>query len=177
MRYKVRDIGPEGLDVRVPLPADFLAAEVANPDVRPAAQGLALDGRLQDAGDAYLLRGKLRGGVVVPCGRCLEPATIALDVPILVSFVEKREGHAQDDDDNDLDAADVATFEDGVIDLGPELHDQLLLALPMSPLCRPDCAGLCPVCGGNRNQTPCACETKERATASKWTAALAKLKS
>ena len=39
------------------------------------------------------------------------------------------------------------------------LETETTLALPMKPLCREDCRGLCPVCGGNRNVTACACET------------------
>jgi uncharacterized protein len=68
------------------------------------------------------------------------------------------------------------TFSGGVIDLTAELRDELLLALPPSPLCREECAGLCPVCGGNRNATPCECAERERIRSGKF-AALAKLKS
>jgi uncharacterized protein len=48
---------------------------------------------------------------------------------------------------------------DGVtLDLRPPVHDNVLLAFPVQPLCRPDCAGLCQVCGGNRNEVPCTCQ-------------------
>ena len=52
----------------------------------------------------------------------------------------------------------------------------ILLAVPVSALCSPSCQGLCPVCGGNRNLTPCDCEERQRQGESKF-AALAKLKS
>lgn len=45
---------------------------------------------------------------------------------------------------------------DGMIDLGPVVHDELSLALPPDPLCRPDCLGLCVECGAYLNTDPCA---------------------
>lgn len=45
--------------------------------------------------------------------------------------------------------------EDGIIDLEPLVREYILLASPIGPLCRPDCKGLCPVCGENRNDTDC----------------------
>ena len=44
------------------------------------------------------------------------------------------------------------------IDLGPVAREAVLLDAPATPLCRPDCAGLCPVCGVNRNETACSCD-------------------
>ena len=45
--------------------------------------------------------------------------------------------------------------ESGIIDLAPVLRDYILLEIPISPLCRPDCKGLCPICGNNLNETTC----------------------
>jgi uncharacterized protein len=45
--------------------------------------------------------------------------------------------------------------EDGHIDLAPLVREYALLAVPITPLCRPDCKGLCPVCGENQNETTC----------------------
>ncbi|MGI8518557.1 MAG: YceD family protein [Acidimicrobiia bacterium] len=45
---------------------------------------------------------------------------------------------------------------DGMIDLGPVVHDEVSLALPADPVCRPDCLGLCVECGADLNTDPCA---------------------
>jgi len=45
--------------------------------------------------------------------------------------------------------------ETGVIDLAPVLREYVLLEIPISPLCRPDCKGLCPICGNNVNESTC----------------------
>jgi uncharacterized protein len=55
------------------------------------------------------------------------------------------------------DELDTAFYQDGVIDLGQLVREQILLLLPMKPLCKESCAGLCPVCGTNLNTGSCAC--------------------
>ena len=45
--------------------------------------------------------------------------------------------------------------ETGVIDLAPVLREYILLEIPISPLCQPDCKGLCPICGNNLNESTC----------------------
>lgn len=169
MKFKVKDIGDEGLEVRVPVTAAWLAAECPDLDARPADDGLTLAGRLEKSGDDFLLRGHLRGGLLTTCGRCLEPARVDVDTEVVVNYVE-----AEDDDEDpfgdDDDGGDILTYHDGIIDLGGEIRDEVLLAIPIGPVCRPDCAGICPVCGGNRNTVPCDCVERQRQAQSKLSA-------
>jgi len=168
MRYRTKDIGDAGLDVQVPITAAWLATECPGIEVEPGPKGLALGGRLERSGESYLLRGQLRGSLGTACSRCLEAATIELDLPVVVSYEERDEdaGESAGDDED----GDVRSFTGGEIDLAPELRDEILLAMPIGPLCRPDCAGICSVCGGNRNNTPCDCEAKQRMASSKLSA-------
>lgn len=179
MRYKTKDIGDEGLDVRVPVTAAWLGAEVPDLDLAPGPDGVTLTGRLERTGeDSFLLRGDLRGALQTPCARCLEGALVPLEIPVTVSYVETDEapgkgkpGAAADEDEAEGDDdGDILTFSGGVIDLGGELRDEILLALPIGPLCRLDCAGICSVCGGNRNANPCDCEERQRQESSKFSA-------
>jgi uncharacterized protein len=167
MRYRTKDIGDSGLEVQVPITAAWLGTECPGVDAQPDAAGLTLKARLEHSGDSYLLRGDLRGTLVTPCARCLEQAEVALDVPIIVSYEERDEDEEAEDDDEE---GDVRFFSGGQIDLGPELRDEIILAMPFGPLCRPDCAGICSVCGGNRNANPCDCEEKQRAAGIKLSA-------
>jgi uncharacterized protein len=177
MQFKVKDIGAQGVDVDLPVTAAWMSAQCPDLDAQPGAAGLSFRGRLEQSGQDYLLRGDLRGSLSTACSRCLEPAELPLDVPVSVVYVEKEGGPSDDDDEPDtLDAPDVLTFEDGIIDLAPEVRDEILLALPVSVLCRPECAGLCPVCGGNRNVKACDCVEREGAKVSRL-AGLAKFKS
>ena len=88
-----------------------------------------------------------------------------------VSFVERDDGENVEDEDAE---DDVVSFQNGVIDLSRPIRDEILLAVPMTAICRPDCAGICPVCGCNRNLTPCDCEKLALATSK--LGALAKFK-
>ena len=171
MRYKIKDIGEAGIDVRVDVTSAWLSAECPDSPVSLSPAGVRLEGRLDPAGQGYLLRGNLRGELKVPCARCLEPAPVAIEAPVAVSFVEKAEGA---DDEEAEQQEDVVLFEHGVIDVGGCIRDEILLAVPMSAICREDCAGICPSCGRNRNLTPCDCE--KRAIDTSKFAALAKIK-
>jgi uncharacterized metal-binding protein YceD (DUF177 family) len=167
MRYRIKDIGDAGLEVQAPITAAWLATSCPGVDVEPAPEGLAFTGRIDRSGESYLLRGDLRGKVITPCGRCLEPAVVDLDLPLIVSYEERDEDEEVEDDEED---GEVRAFSGGEIDLAPELRDEILLAMPIGPVCRPDCAGICSVCGGNRNVTACDCEEKQRMASSKLSA-------
>jgi uncharacterized protein len=92
-------------------------------------------------GYAFRLRFPLR--VAGPCMRCLEDATIETEI-------DAREVDQSDTDDEELLSPYVV---DDELDLGRWAHDAAILALPDQILCRPDCAGLCPVCGESLNDT------------------------
>jgi uncharacterized protein len=94
-------------------------------------------------GDVLRLRFQTR--LHGPCMRCLEDAVVAVSV-------DGREYHSADDRaDEQLRTAYVV---DDRLELSPWARDAIALELPEQILCRPDCAGLCPVCGVNLNREP-----------------------
>ena len=95
-----------------------------------------------------------------PCMRCLEPAILELDV-------ESREVHQQNADDPELESPYVDEDE---LDIGRWAHDATLLALPTRILCRPDCAGLCPVCGVSLNDADPADHVHDSGKDPRWAA-------
>jgi len=58
------------------------------------------------------------------------------------------------------DDLELDFYDEGLLDLDRLIQTEAMLGLPMKPLCREGCRGLCPVCGGNRNVTPCDCEAR-----------------
>jgi len=171
MRYKIKDIGEGGIDLSVAVSEAWLTAECPDASLGLSEAGVRLEGRLEPAGEGYLLRGTLRGELTVPCARCLEPAPVPIESEMTVSFVE---GDAAVDEEEEDAEDDTVSFQNGVVDLRLPIRDEILLAVPMTAICRPDCAGICPVCGRNRNLTPCDCEKQALATSK--LAVLAKIK-
>jgi uncharacterized protein len=87
------------------------------------------------------------------CSRCLEPVKQSLDIPFQEAFTQSSK--AAEEDDN------LLLVTEDKIELKPYIEETVLLELPYIPLCDEDCKGLCPVCGTNRNVTPCACKQEK----------------
>lgn len=108
-----------------------------------------------DAG--ILVQGRVYTEVEMLCSRCLAP----LALPLEVTLEEEFRPSVPIGSDRVIaeSVEDPALVIDGqhVLDLWELIRQQLLLAVPMHPLCRPDCAGLCPTCGQDLNEGPCEC--------------------
>ncbi len=103
------------------------------------------------------LTGRVRTTLETNCGRCLESFAIPVDAPFDLMFLPVSEEPATREKEVSDDDVGVSFYKDDAIDLGDVMREQFFLALPMKPLCRPDCQGLCPVCGVNRNRETCNC--------------------
>ncbi len=105
------------------------------------------------------VRGRATVGLAGSCVRCLGATELALDVPIEVAIFPKgEEPVAAPDGEVANEDMGVSTYDEGVVDLAGVVHDEVFLELPMNPLCKEDCAGLCPKCGANLNEGRCGCE-------------------
>jgi uncharacterized protein len=107
----------------------------------PGSPTVRLDISRPSGGYAFRLRFPLR--LEGPCMRCLDPAAIDLEI-------DAREVDQQDTEDEELLSPYVVGDE---LDIGRWAHDAAALAIPTQLLCRPDCAGLCPICGESLNGT------------------------
>lgn len=173
MRFNIKEIGDDGLSINVPVTPAWLATECPDLDAELGPGGLRVRGQLLRSEDDIFLRGTLRGVMRATCSRCLEPALVPIDVPLMVTFVSP----STTDDEDDEEKEDHVAFLDGNdVDIGPEVRDQVLLALPIARLCREDCAGLCAVCGGNRNEVACNCVAEQAQSRVQLAAVLGKLK-
>lgn len=109
-----------------------------------AGSPVSVDVELESLSDGIVVTGSLRGEWQGECRRCLGPASGELLVDVRELY---RRNPAPDDD--------AYAFDGEVLDLRPLVQEALTLDLPLAPLCRPDCAGLCPECGANRNESDC----------------------
>jgi len=160
---------------RVPVAADIPAAALDVPAEDFTVVGPArFEGDVErKSGETYHLRGQFTVQLSLPCARCTDPVDLAVDVPVDLRFVptavEKAgvrpspSASADDDDDgremNDDDPS-IVPYDEPRIDLAQVAREQCYLAVPMKPLCRPDCQGLCAQCGTNRNVATCTCESR-----------------
>jgi len=137
-------------------PEEILDFSFAVAPGEPAAGDLRLhsplhvDGTVTNAGRSLLVRGNLAGEITLECSRCLEEFAFPLRVHFEQEFRPQSAGSPGFDDD-------FMTYNDDVLDLDDLIQQTVWLNLPMKPLCRPDCLGLCPVCGHNLNEGPCSC--------------------
>ncbi len=95
--------------------------------------------------EGLVVRGTVEARWAGACARCVQP--VAGSVVVAVDELFER------------DPVEGETYQlaHDTIDLEPLVRDTILLELPQAPLCRPDCAGLCPTCGVDRNDTECEC--------------------
>lgn len=113
--------------------------------------------RLLRVPHAILVTGKVKALVEMVCGRCLESFRQAVSFDLQEEYypvVDVSSGTALPPPE---DASAFTIGPDHVLDLREALRQYALLALPMKPVCLPDCRGLCPQCGANLNLGPCPC--------------------
>lgn len=108
------------------------------------------------------LNGSLRTRVAVPCSRCLKPVELPVEVVFSERFVPAVAWRDQAQHELNQEDLNLAAFDGKGIELDDLVKEEVLLALPTQVLCRLDCQGLCAVCGADRNETKCDCETKSR---------------
>lgn len=99
------------------------------------------------------LKAKVSASALLICDRCLKKFEKTVSSGFEVYFTTKL---------SDSESSGIRYFNpsDPIIDLREEIHSALVLVLPIKTLCVPDCKGLCPVCGANRNDEDCSCVPK-----------------
>jgi uncharacterized protein len=115
----------------------------------PAGSDIDLDLRLESVMEGVLVSGTATVSLTGECGRCLEPVTdtLAVDLQELFAYPESTTDETADEDE-------TARMEGDFLDLEPTLRDAVVLALPLTPLCREDCSGLCAECGERLDDLP-----------------------
>jgi uncharacterized protein len=146
---------------RVPAPAGLRLDLVGVPEGAP----LELDLRLESATEGVLVTGTVFAPIAGECGRCLDP--VSDDVHVDACELFAYPGSVTDET---TEQDEVYRIVDDLIDVEPVVRDAVVLGLPMTPLCRPDCAGLCPTCGQRLDDLP-AGHTHEELDP-RWTALL-----
>ena len=130
------------VEFQAPAPSDLGVGMIGVP---PGSR-LDLSLRLESVMEGVLVSGTVTGPLAGECGRCLDPVTSSVEVDL-------QELYAYPESDATEDEA--GRLEGDYLDLEPALRDAVVLALPLTPLCREDCGGLCVVCGAKRDDVDC----------------------
>lgn len=118
-------------------------------------------GQVVFADPGYFLRARLSYEQTLSCNRCLKPIVEPTEVDLELMILVDRRGdpggeHALHEQD-----MSILHVEEEVLETDPILQEQVQLNVPMKPLCREDCRGLCPQCGADLNEGPCSCAKTE----------------
>lgn len=138
-----------------------------------------VSGELAFAEPNFMLDLRLRTRAAVECDRCLKPVDLDLEGRVQLMVIERQERPAKGAvaaEERELTEDELGVLEVAgeAFDSAPIVREQILLELPVKPLCREECAGLCPTCGADRNLGACGCE--QRVIDPRW-AALESVKS
>jgi uncharacterized protein len=148
--FDVREVGRRAGATReyrrsVPAPAGLGLDLVGVPQGAP----LALELRLESVTEGVLVTGTVTAPLTGECGRCLEPLSAELDVDVCELFAWPNSAT-----DETTEQDEVHRIDGDYLDVEPVVRDSVVLGLPWTPLCRPDCGGLCPDCGQRLDDLP-----------------------
>jgi len=181
MLVKIEEIKDQGLDLTEALKREVLDAALSDSEGFSYVSATPLAVSFRKVSDRVLLNGKIEVTVAAPCKRCLAEVKHTVPVSFSLRMVpeakpvardeddvappkgKRRKHHQKKEDDEaatqassfELDDVDAEPFDGKTIDLDPIVREQVLLALPVSVVCRDDCKGLCPKCGQNLNERDC----------------------
>jgi uncharacterized protein len=108
-------------------------------------------------GHQFRLVGGVKASLRLSCGRCLDDFSFPVDASFDVLYLPHAENAGEGEVEVEDDDLTTAYYRDDQIDLAQLVREQFYLAIPMKPLCREACQGLCPQCGTNLNTGSCSC--------------------
>jgi uncharacterized protein len=108
-------------------------------------------------GTQFRLVGRVESSLALACSRCLDTTTLPVEIPFDLLYLPHQDNVGAEEIEVEDDDLTTAYYRDDEIDLGQLVLEQFYLAVPMKPLCRESCRGLCPECGTNLNTATCSC--------------------
>jgi len=144
------DLDAAGKELRFPVRADWMRGILEDSEATPVGEdGGWFEFRASKTGNDVLVHGHLEASLEVPCARCLGPARVAVDSPVTALFVPRatydrsRDGKDEDEEvEFASEEADLQPFDGDLVVLDDLVRDELLLGIPMIPLCSEDCPGM-----------------------------------
>lgn len=178
MLVKIEEIQEPGLKRTEPIKPEVLQAAL-DEDGFTLVSATPLAASFKKVSGRVFVKGHFGASVTAPCKRCTTAVPVPLDIDFSLRMVPELPRREEDEDDEkapkgrrrsqkkeddgqadvaasfELDEIDAEPFDGKTIDLDPIVREQVLLALPVTVVCREDCKGLCPTCGQDLNEQDC----------------------
>jgi uncharacterized protein len=152
MAMKINDIPPEGLTLELNQNLDLF-------DTGTASTAFTAILTMRPTGVEILhIKGKVQADPELECSRCLKIFSYHIDTELDITLAPEKVLGTAPEHELGRSELDVEFYQGEEIEPLDLVKEQLLIAVPMVPLHRPDCKGLCPVCGTDLNETSCGCK-------------------
>ncbi len=123
-----------------------------------------VDLNIYESNNIFVIRGKIFVTLNLECSRCLKIFQRDEEIPIFLVFKTEEyapKGKKEKEVEIDEDNINTIFIDDTIVDIKKFLKNEILLQIPIKPLCRDDCEGLCPICGQNLNEGTCDCHKEK----------------
>jgi uncharacterized protein len=158
LQIALKSIPETGLELKIDLGPEWFARwQAEDPSLgfhQAAVTGAVL---LEKHGRDVLVRGRLEGHLELACSRCLEAFAAPVEALFDLLLVPGPKPVTREEEELSAPDLDLDYYTGEVVDLESLLREQILLAVPLKPLCAEICRGLCPQCGANLNRETCQC--------------------
>ena len=150
MKITVSEIKEEGIEL------DLSEALASDSVLRPAGP-VDVHLRIERHGSEVSVHGEIHGRVILQCCRCLKDFQREHSLGVDLHYHPSEEIEVEEVYEIPAEEADIGFYRDDELDITQLLREQMILSLPMKPLCTEACKGLCPVCGADLNTEACGC--------------------
>lgn len=152
------DIPDDGLDFDIKEEFSDLGIETDDFDIK---EPIHIEGKVTKFGKTLYVKGHLLAKMTMTCSRCIESFSFTLDSEIDATYVPLENESLEEEKELDQSDLDILFYKDDRLDLQEIIRDHIVLSIPLQPLCKPDCLGLCQNCGQDLNVSKCACKTED----------------
>jgi uncharacterized protein len=142
----IHDLDAGGRDYRFPVRPAWVLGALEGTNVTPGDEDGQVELRLSKSATDVVVRGRLHAALRVPCARCLEPAKVPVDVELSALAVVGDPAAGDDEGEQEVTSqeADMIPYDGETVVLDDMIRDEILLGIPMIPLCSESCPGISP---------------------------------
>lgn len=159
LSFSVKDVPLEGTRIACVVGKEDLQLDEHDPGIQDV---LALTATIYADETNFLVEGELNGLLIHDCVRCLESFATPADLSFQAMYKDRSQRRSKEPEavpgDSEREETDCHSVVEQRIELQEMLREQLILSIPMQPLCSEGCQGLCQVCGQNLNVQRCGCK-------------------